>query len=256
MNSILRDTIDAIKNAGKIIIKYFQSEYTVKQKGIANPVTEADLETDTYLKNILTELYPEYGWLSEETKDSAERLDKERVWVVDPLDGTKEFVEGIANFAISIGLVENGKPILGVIYNPISNDLYFAAKGMGTKLNGEPATICKNDNLSEMNILNSRSETKKGLWEIHKSNFKELIPIGSIALKLAMVAVNKADFVGSLQPKNEWDICAGHCLINESNGKLVTTENKKIVYNKKNTLTTPGLIAGNEIAVNKFLKLL
>ena len=122
--------------------------------------------------------------------------------------------------------------------------------------NGEKTSLCQNDQLSEMNILNSRSETKKGLWEPYKSNFKELVPFGSIALKLAMVAANQADFVGSLQPKNEWDICAGHCLINESGGKLITTENKKIVYNKKITLTTPGLVAGNSKAVNNFIKLL
>ena len=256
MDTILKDTVEAIKNAGEIIRGYYQSEYEVKQKGIGNPVTEADLETDTYLKNYFTEKYPDFGWLSEETRDSAERLSKERVWVVDPLDGTKEFVEGVPNFAVSIGLVENGEPILGVIYNPILKDLYTAVKGCGMYFNGEKTSLCQNDQLSEMNILNSRSETKKGLWEPYKSNFKELVPFGSIALKLAMVAANQADFVGSLQPKNEWDICAGHCLINESGGKLITTENKKIVYNKKITLTTPGLVAGNSKAVNNFIKLL
>tara|TARA_B100001029_G_scaffold179781_1_gene190970 strand:+ start:2316 stop:3089 length:774 start_codon:yes stop_codon:yes gene_type:complete len=256
MESILQNTINAIKNAGKIIKGFYNSEYEIKQKGVGNPVTEADLETDIYLKNFLMNKYPNYGWLSEETKDSRDRLIKKRVWVVDPLDGTREFVEGIPNFAISIGLVENGRPILGVIYNPITNDLYSAAQGLGMKFNGKITSISKKENLSNMNILNSRSETRKGLWKPYKSNFKELIPLGSIALKLAMVAANQADFVGSLQPKNEWDICAGHCLINESGGKLITTKNQNIVYNKKNTLTTPGLVAGNFNAIKKFIKIL
>jgi len=256
MNKILKNTIEAIKGAGKIILNYYQSEYTVKHKGIGNPVTQADIETDVYLKNYLTEAYPHYGWLSEETRDSPERLEKERVWVVDPLDGTKEFIEGVPNFAISIGLVENGIPILGVILNPVKNDLYTAVIRMGMSLNGEKTKICKNTNLKEMNILNSRSETRKGLWQPYRNNFKELIPFGSIALKLAMVAANQADFVGSLQPKNEWDICAGHCMINESGGKMVTTENLEIKYNKPNTLTTPGLVAGDSNAVDAFLKLL
>ena len=256
METILNDVVLAIKDAGKIILRYYKSEFEVKQKGIGNPVTQADIETDEFLKKILTKKYPDFGWLSEETKDSAERLEKEHVWVVDPLDGTKEFVEGVPNFAISIGLVEKGEPILGVIYNPVLKDLYTAIKGTGMYFNGKSTSLCKNSNLLEMNILNSRTETKRGLWEPYKSNFKELVPYGSIALKLAMVAANQADFVGSLQPKNEWDICAGHCLINEAGGKLVTTKNEEIYYNKENTLTTPGLIAGNSNAVNNFLNFL
>lgn len=256
MNQILHAATTAALEAGKIIHSFFHNEYEVKMKGKGNPVTEADIAADDILKKMLTTEFPNYGWLSEETRDSPERLSKERVWVVDPLDGTKEFVEGVPNFAISIGLVENGIPILGVILNPITNDLYTAVKGMGMRLNGKATTICQNKNLNEINILNSRSETKRGLWEPYKNNFKELIPFGSIALKLAMVAANQADFVGSLQPKNEWDICAGHCLINEAGGKMLTTKSKEITYNKANTLTTPGLIAGNSYAINNFLNIL
>jgi myo-inositol-1(or 4)-monophosphatase len=256
MEKILKDVVIAIKDAGKIILKYYNSEFEVKQKGIGNLVTQADIETDTFLKNSLTESYPQYGWLSEETRDSPKRLTKNRTWIVDPLDGTKEFVEGVPNFAISIGLVENGFPILGVILNPVTNDLYTAYKNGGTKFNGNPTFLCQNDNLIEMNILNSRSETKKGLWKLYKNEFKELIPLGSIALKLAMVSANQADFIGSLQPKNEWDICAGHCLINESGGELLTTQGKEITYNNPNTLITPGLVAGNTNAVKNFLNIL
>ena len=104
-------------------------------------------------------------------------------------------------------------------------------------------------------MLNSRSETQQGLWEPYIPHFRKLIPIGSIALKLAMVAANQTDMVASLKPKNEWDICAGHRLINEAGGILLTVEGREITYNNPKTLITPGLVAGNESVVNSFIKL-
>ena len=246
-------TVYAAKEASKIIIKYYNSELDIKMKSVGNPVTDADYEADDILHDILTKECPEFGWLSEETKDSPERLDKEAVWIVDPLDGTKEFVEGIPNFVVSIGLVKNGFPVLGTIINPISNDIYTASKGNGMKYNDNKKSISDKIILSEMVMLNSRSETKIGLWNAFGDFFKELLPIGSIAYKLAMVSANQADLVASLKPKNEWDICAGHCLINESGGILVSSEGNEISYNNNNTLITPGLVAGNKNAVDNML---
>ncbi len=255
MNKILEIVIEAAKDAGELITSFYNSEFEVKMKGIGNPVTEADIAADKKIKSILTTNFPDYGWLSEETQDTPERLKKKRVWVVDPIDGTKEFVDGIPNFVVSIGLVENGIPILGVIHNPINKDTYSAILNHGFRYNGKLLTISKKNTLSECSILNSRSETNDGLWDSYNSSFKELIPIGSIALKLAMVASNQADMVASLKPKNEWDICAGHCLINEANGNLLTTNSKKITYNNTKTLIKPGLIAGNESLIKSFLSL-
>ena len=255
MNQILLTATTAAHEAGNIIHSFYHSEYEVKMKGKGNPVTEADIAADDKLKEILTREYPEYGWLSEETKDTPDRLTKNRVWVVDPLDGTKEFVEGIPNFVVSIGLVENGTPILGVIHNPINKDTYTATLGGGIFFNGKQSTISDKTDFTEISMLNSRSETRQGLWEPYIPHFKKLIPIGSIALKLAMVAANQTDMVASLKPKNEWDICAGHCLINEAGGTLLTVEGKEISYNNPKTLITPGLVAGNESVVNSFIKL-
>jgi myo-inositol-1(or 4)-monophosphatase len=253
MTKILNTSLHAAYEAGNIIKSFFQSEFEVRMKGIGNPVTEADIAADNILKKILTTEFPDYGWLSEETRDTIERLSKNRVWVVDPIDGTKEFVEGIPNFVISIGLVENGEPILGVIHNPINKDMFTAKKGDGIHFNGEPVKLSGLNDFSQMSMLNSRSETKKGLWEPYKSRFKELLPIGSIALKLAMVAAGQADIVASLRPKNEWDLCAGHCLINEAGGQLLTTNGEKITYNNPQTLIQPGLVAGNSLTVERFL---
>ena len=255
MNQILLTATTAAHKAGDIIHSFFHSEFEVKMKGKGNPVTEADIAADDILKKILTTEFPDYGWLSEETRDTPDRLSKKRVWVVDPIDGTKEFVEGIPNFVVSIGLVENGIPILGVIHNPINKDTYSATLGGGILFNGKQTIINDKTEFSQISMLNSRSETRQGLWEPYIPHFKKLIPIGSIALKLAMVAANQTNMVASLKPKNEWDICAGHCLINEAGGILLTVEGKEITYNNPKTLITPGLVAGNESVVNSFIKL-
>ena len=255
MNQILLAATTAAYEAGDIIHSFFLSEYEVKMKGKGNPVTEADIAADDILKKMLISEFPEYGWLSEETRDTPHRLTKKRVWVVDPIDGTKEFVEGIPNFVVSIGLVENGIPILGVIHNPINKDTYTAISGGGVFFNGNQTSISDKTEFSLISMLNSRSETRQGLWESYTPHIKELIPIGSIDLNLAMVAAHQTDMVASLKPKNEWDICAGHCLINEAGGKLLTIEGKGITYNNADTLITPGLVAGNESVVNSFIKL-
>lgn len=256
MQELLKLSEFAIKEASNVILKYYNSSYEVKMKGIGNPVTDADIAVDDILKEILLKETPEFGWLSEETRDSKSRLSKDMVWVIDPIDGTKEFVEGIPNFVISIGLVQMGIPVLGFIYNPISKELFSGYKNNGVKLNGQNCAISSKIKFNQMSMLNSRSETRAGLWESYQEYFYELIPIGSIAYKLAMVAANQADIVASLKPKNEWDICAGHCLINESGGKLVSSLGIEITYNNPNTLISPGLIAGNHDTVNKMLELL
>jgi len=256
MHELFQLSTYAVKKASEVILKYYNSSYEVQMKGRGNPVTDADIEADDILKEILMSETSDFGWLSEETRDSEVRLDKKMVWVVDPLDGTKEFVEGIPNFVISIGLVKNGKPVLGTIYNPVSQELFSAYKDNGIRLNGIEYKISNQLEFNQMSMLNSRSETKSDLWKPYEKFFKELIPIGSIAYKLAMVASNKADMVASLKPKNEWDICAGHCLINESGGKLVTARGKEITYNNSDTLITPGLIAGNNEVVDKMVGLI
>ena len=256
MNELFNLSKYAAKKASEVILKYYNSSYEVQMKGKGNPVTDADIEADDILKEILMSETSGFGWLSEETRDSGERLNKSMVWVVDPLDGTKEFVEGIPNFVISIGLVKEGNPVLGVIYNPVSEELFSAYKNSGVSLNGSLFKISNKLDFSQMSMLNSRSETQSNLWKPYGNFFNKLIPIGSIAYKLAMVSSNKADMVASLKPKNEWDICAGHCLINEAGGKLITSIGSEITYNNPNTLITPGLVAGNNEVVDKMVGLI
>ena len=238
----------AARNAGNILMKYYESsDKKIKMKGKDNPVTIADQEADKYLFNFLTNEFPEYGWLSEETVDSEERLERKRVWIVDPLDGTKEFIEGIPHFSVSIGLVENGDPVIGVIYNPVSGEMFSCEKGKGVYLNGEKVCASNKQNLIVSTIVGSRSELNRNEWEPFKKQFKSIKPIGSVAYKLALVSAGKYDIFATIAPKNEWDVCAGDCLVSEAGGTFKTINDKKIIYNQKKTLVTDTIIATNSV---------
>ena len=256
MNSDLSIAKTAAIEAGGIILNYYKADYEIKDKGYHNPVTTADNAADTRLKEILMVARPNYGWLSEETVDSPERLTKDRVWIVDPLDGTKEFIEGVPHFVVSVALVENGNPIVGVLYNPVTAETFTAAKGEGAELNGEKIQCATKDNVGNMVILNSRSETRRGLWAPYDGTFGELRAIGSVAYKLGLTAAGKADIFASLRPKNEWDICAGNCIINEAGGKLIDLKGNRVIFNREKTLIEPGLIAGDIDAVDKTFEVL
>lgn len=255
MNIDLKLALDASKEAGKIIMQYYRADYEIKEKGYHNPVTTADNEADSFLKSTLTDAMPEYGWLSEETVDSKDRLDKERVWIVDPLDGTKEFIEGVPHFVVSIALVDKGIPIIGVLHNPVTEETFYAAKGEGAYLNNIRYHCSIKASTKEMVILNSRSETRRGLWEPYKAKFKELRAIGSVAYKMGLTATGKADIFATLRPKNEWDVCAGTCLINEAGGKVIDLNGNELSFNNQKTLIEPGLIAGYNLSVEKTFKI-
>lgn len=241
--TILEKAIAITQEVGETILGFYRGAFDVQEKAPDNPVTDADLAADTLLHERLLALLPEAGWLSEETADQPERLEKEFVWVVDPLDGTKEFVMGIPEFSISVALVQHGVPILGVIYNPVTKELYAARRGNGLTLNGEPVTVSERTEFRGAIVDASRSERKRGEFTPFEETL-EIRTLGSIAYKLARTAAGQADATWSRGPKHEWDICAGVLLVLEGGGCCVDLDDKPFVFNKSWPKVN-GIIADN-----------
>lgn len=255
MQNVLDTAIEAARAAGDILLEYFNADYEVRDKGFHNPVTTADYASNHYLEERLRDGFPTYGWLSEETADNHDRLSRERVWVVDPLDGTKEFIEGLPQFVVSVALAEEGRSVLGVLHNPVTGETFSAAAGHGATLNDKSITVSKVGRLEEAVILNSRSETRRGLWKRYEPYFRLMKPIGSVAYKLGLTAAGQVDIFATLRPKNEWDVCAGHIILKEAGAELSDLNGRVHSYNRRNTVIKPGLVAGNATIVQAFLTL-
>ena len=139
----------AARAAGEAVMRAFRTDAEVRYKGPEQPVTDADLAADRIIHQVLLEGRPDYGWLSEETRDSPDRLSRRRLWVVDPIDGTNSFVKGRAEFAICVGLVDGGRPVIGVVFNPATGELYHAVERGGAFLNGAPIHVSGTDETAE-----------------------------------------------------------------------------------------------------------
>jgi myo-inositol-1(or 4)-monophosphatase len=242
-----------VHQAGRAIFQMAAEGFETAYKANKDPVTTADLKADNILREGLLKDFPDTGWLSEETRDDHSRLDKKMVWVVDPIDGTKEFVGGIPEYAVSVALVEHGQPILATVYNPASEELFSAASGQGAWLNGK--TINAEHKLtSKPMLLASRSEIKRGEFKPFESSAR-IKPCGSIAYKLALLAAGIADATFSLGPKNEWDIAAGVLLVSESGGIVTNRSGAPFTFNQRSTLVD-GIIATTKDALEPVRRLI
>jgi myo-inositol-1(or 4)-monophosphatase len=236
-----RDVLQqAVRTAGQVIWRMAQAGFETAHKANQDPVTTADLESNRILKEALLTHFPNDGWLSEETRDDPARLTKERVWIVDPIDGTKEFVTGIPEFVVSVALVEQGLPVLSAVYNPATDELCTAIKGQGAWYNGTRAKAGHTLTPRPV-ILASRSEIKRGEFKPFETR-AEIRPVGSIAYKLALIAAGQADATFSLGPKNEWDIAAGVLLVQEAEGKVCDQTGLSFLFNQRQTLVN-GIVA-------------
>lgn len=230
MSGELEFAVEATRRAGDLILSYFQKSFQVREKGKDNPVTSADLAADAFLREAFAKRFPKDGWLSEETADDRRRLLCRRIWVVDPLDGTKEFVRGLPEFALSVALVEDGRPILAVVFNPSIGQLFYAQAGTGAFRNGTLARVSARKKFANACLLSSRSEQVQFRSLEDHCRIRRL---GSIAYKLALVASGEADITLSFRPKNEWDVCAGTLLIQESGGVITDLQGDGFQFNKE-----------------------
>jgi len=234
---------EVVRRAGEAIIRIGEEHYAeAATEADRSIVTKADLEADRILKEALMKAFPDYGWLSEETRDDPSRFERKRVWIVDPIDGTREFVMKTPEFVVSVALVEEGRGILGVIYNPMTDELFEASLGRGTKLNGQPV-FCDHKVQDKLKVEVSRSDIKQGRFAAFDTQL-ELCPCGSIAYKLARLAAGLADSTLSVTPKNEWDIAAGVVLVAEAGGTVTDLAGEAYVFNRSNTLVN-GVVAAS-----------
>ncbi|MEN8237637.1 MAG: 3'(2'),5'-bisphosphate nucleotidase CysQ [Actinomycetota bacterium] len=232
--------INAALDEAVVVLEQFTPgaiDSTLKSGG--DPLTEADLAVDKVLRNILPA--EGEGWLSEETADSSERLNKKRVWIVDPIDGTREFIEGIPEWCISIGLIEDGKPVAGGIHNPATGERITGTVDSGVVYTG-PNEALGAITLDEASVGASRSEMRRGEWDGYGDSAFTIVPMGSVAYKLALVASGRLDATWTLVPKNEWDLAAGAALLASSGGWGVLKDGSRPTWNDEDPLV-PGFIA-------------
>jgi myo-inositol-1(or 4)-monophosphatase len=229
--------VDAARAAGEEIRRIradgqFDVEHKADQQG---PVTTADLRSNEILRAQLLNAFPDDGWLSEETREDHSRLEAERVWIVDPIDGTREFVQDIPEYCVSVALVEQGKPVVGVVYCPGSEELFVAVSGQGAWCNGKPIRARRGQDDAKPLLAVSRSEVGKGKWQAFE-HLAALRPAGSAAFKLCLVASGQVDGTMTLAPRNEWDIAAGVLIVTEAGGVATDRAGEPIPFNQPDPL--------------------
>ncbi len=254
--------IKAAREAGNAVLRIYQGDFKVSQKNDDSPITEADLKSNEIIKEILSQT--EHVILSEEDKDDQSRLSKDTVWIVDPLDGTSDFVDKTGEFTVMIALIKNKKPILGVISWPTEKTFFVAQKGSGAfrYSNGEwrKISVTISTELSKCRVVGSRHHlSDKEKLFIKKLGIENFTSIGS-SLKVGKISSGEAEaYITTTNKMKEWDSAASYCIILEAGGKMTDmlgndiTYNNKQVYHKNGILVTNGLI--HEKIVEEFRKL-
>jgi myo-inositol-1(or 4)-monophosphatase len=217
--------------AGDLALSHFGADRKSWYKGPGQVVTEAELAVDALLHDMLRGARPDHGWLSEERGDDRSRMRCRRVWMVDPIDGTRAFAEGVPQFAISVALVEGGEPLLGVVLNPATGERFEASRGGGAWLNGERLSVSSCTALADAKLLSSRTEMKRRHWPsmIPEARFTT---IGSLAYKLALIAGGRFDGLVSLRASHDWDIAAAQLMVGEAGGRLTDAAGRAIMLNR------------------------
>jgi myo-inositol-1(or 4)-monophosphatase len=232
---------DAVVEAGRIAMRFFRQKHERWEKGPGQIVTEADIAVDRFLHAELRRDHATDGWLSEETEDDRLRLERRRVWVVDPIDGTRSFAEGTPEFTICVALLIDDAPVLGFVLNPARDEMFEARRGEGAWLNGTRLAASRVANLEGAQIVASKFESRR-------RNFAALVPnarfssIGSLAYKLALVAAGRFDGYLSWRRTHDWDIAAAVLLLAEAGAVMTDAGGGPIRLNQP-TPSHQGLLA-------------
>lgn len=226
--------VGAAHAAGAIAREYFGGTYKQWNKGKGQPVTEADLAIDRFLREGLTAARPDYGWLSEESIDDAERMTRSKVFVVDPIDGTIAFLKGKPHFSISIAIVERERPVEAAVFNPITNEFFSARLGQGAKLNGMPIRTTMQSEVEGARMLAPNALFEHPFWS-NAPNIPwppmHVEQRNSIAYRLALVAAGQFDATISLSTKHDWDLAAGDLIVHEAGGRVTDHRGLVLRYN-------------------------
>ena len=233
--------------AGDIALRHFSTDVRIWEKeDNAGPVTEADLEVNAYLAEELRSARPEYGWLSEETEDGFERLLTKRQFVIDPIDGTRAFIERSENWAHSIAVVEEGRPVAAVVAMPKKGITYSAAKGQGAHANGDPITVTKTERIKDATVLTAKPNLRSECWKggrvpPFKTSFRS-----SLAYRMCLTASGRFDAMLTLRPTWEWDIAAGTLIVEEAGGYAIDQDGALLRFNNPHPKLS-GVLAGGTI---------
>jgi myo-inositol-1(or 4)-monophosphatase len=231
----------AVREAGALALGYFGREVVSKQKPDGTRVSEADLAVDALLQERLMQDRPSYAWLSEETADDPRRLDCRSVWIVDPIDGTHAFLEGIPEWTIAAALVHDGQPVLAVVFNPATSEMFTARAGHGAHLDGAVIRVDDREGIEGANVIATSGLFRKKIWSEPWPDMN-ITWVNSVAYRLARIAQGRVHATISPTPKSEWDLAAPTLLVREAGGIVTEIDGSTLVFNRP-TPRHNGLVA-------------
>jgi 3'(2'), 5'-bisphosphate nucleotidase len=260
----LRVACELARSAGAAILEHYEGPLNIAQKHSeydAEPVTQADTIANDLIVGHLKREFPSDGILAEESVDTMRRLEKSRVWMVDPLDGTNGFIDGNGDFAVQIGLAEDGQCVLGVVYQPLPGVLYRAVRGQGTWIerpNFETARamVSQTRALPDMRLAASRSHRSPRMNQvIQRFGFKEEVQRGSVGIKIGLLIEQQCDVYIHLSPRTkQWDTCAPEVVLTEAGGRITDLFGYPLNYNVPDVQNRNGLIASNGAAHDQIIE--
>jgi len=235
--------VAAVREAGAIAMNYFGTDVKTWEKQGGTPVSDADIAVNQHLHRRLGEARHDYGWLSEETEDDPTRLARRRVWVVDPIDGTKAFLTGTPHFCHSVALVEDGRPILAALFNPAVDEFYEAEAGRGARLNGKPIRVSDRSELEGCSMAAFEPMFRNPRWTQPWPPMN-VIDRNSVAYRLALVASGAVDAALALNSKNDWDLAAADLIVCEAGGRVTSHDGRILTYNTERATHRSLIAAG------------